>query len=788
MRPFIKVFRDLWLTRGRVAFMVLSLAAGLISMGGVLSMRGVLRREMDRNYMETIPASATIDVGDRGIDNALMQRLRERPDVAVAERRAMRAARWRYPGEQAWGRGLLFIIEDFENQQLALIEPETGSRAPGPNEVLIERSAIGVLGASIGDHIELTTARGAPIDVTIVGVVHEPALAPAITEQAGYFYATGKTFELLGEGPALDEVRVLVADDPLDIHSVETQVEGIATWLATQGAEVHEVKIPPPGEHPHEGPSSVVLLLFGIFSGLTVVLAAILSASLLSITMARQTREVAVMKTLGATSGQIRRNYALMFGIVAVAAIVVSVLPTLGLSRAGASLVGGLLNLDIASYATPPYVFAIQIAVGLALPLLTAAPAIFRASRVSVREAINEHGARIPKPGLERWIGLSGNRVVQAALRNALRVPGRMLLTVGLLAVGGGLFVSALSVADAWDAVTEQVYETRHYDLELRLSGEVDEQALERLRGLDGMKTVEVWGFTPVTLATESGLPLSRTYPDGGHGSFGLSAAPEQTTLIDYALRSGRWLQPGETNGVVLNQMAASRIGADPVGQHIELVVEGRRADWEIVGVVEEVAAPATAYVTAPAFVARTGQELRGLRLSTDGSLRSIERVLSAEGVRIVAAVPLELLYNAMAEHVVVLIQALLGLALLMAAVSVLALSSSMSTSVVERTREIGVLQAIGARPYQVRLMVLIEGLFVTLLSLPLALLLTIPLAWTVGNVVGQLSFELPLPLDLSWQGMAGWSVGVLVVAAMASLAPARTAIRLTVREALTHV
>ena len=63
MRPYVKVLRDLWVARGRTAFMVLALAAGLTSMGMVLVGRSVLRREMTRSYMESVPASATFDVG-----------------------------------------------------------------------------------------------------------------------------------------------------------------------------------------------------------------------------------------------------------------------------------------------------------------------------------------------------------------------------------------------------------------------------------------------------------------------------------------------------------------------------------------------------------------------------------------------------------------------------------------------------------------------------------------------------------------------------------------------------
>jgi putative ABC transport system permease protein len=140
-----------------------------------------------------------------------------------------------------------------------------------------------------------------------------------------------------------------------------------------------------------------------------------------------------------------------------------------------------------------------------------------------------------------------------------------------------------------------------------------------------------------------------------------------------------------------------------------------------------------------------------------------------------------------MAEHVVVLVRILLGLALLMAAVGVLALSSSMSASVVERTRELGVLKAIGARPAQVRRLILTEGLFVTLLSLPLAVLIGAPVAGAVGQVVGRLSFEMPLSLNLSWSAVAIWSAGVLMVSAVASLVPSIAATRRSVQEAISH-
>ncbi|MCB9686428.1 MAG: ABC transporter permease [Alphaproteobacteria bacterium] len=826
-RLMLKVLRDLWATRGRTAFMVVALAAGLTSLGGVLGMRAVVSREMNREYLETVPASATLDVGEDGLSDALLAELRARPEVAAAERRATRQVRWRHPGG-SWGRGLLFVSEDLGDQRLALVRPEAeqgaghelsasdvpsgvsqmpkgsasgggsegskpqrsrrqkqaGATVPGPGEVLVERSAMAVLGASIGDRVELGLG-GRVLPVTIAGVVHEPALAPAITEQAGYFYAGPDTWGALAPGEALDEVRVLVAEAPLDPVAVRTQVGQTAAWLTSRGLTLHEVRIPPPGQHPHQRPSEAILLLFSTFSGLTVALASVLSASLLAITLARQAREVAVTKALGATRAQTGLATASALLLIAAAACALAVLPSIGLARAGVDAVMGLLNLDVASYAVPGHLVLGLLLFGLALPLLTGLPVIARATRIPVLEAMNDHGAR-PQPD-PRWLPRLGDRLTAAAVRNALRVPRRLLLAVTLLAVGGGLFVTARSVRDAWTATTERVLHDRHYDVEIVLAQPVG----SLVDGLDPGWHVETWATAPVSLADPSGLPVSSTWPDGGHGSFTLVGVPDDQRLVRFPLLDGRW--PAASGEVALNQVAAARVGPSPVGRTVEFVVEGRRATWTVVGVVEEVASPAAAYVGLEAFEERTGLLPQTLRLDTGSrsfaqtraTVARLERELDEDGVSVVRVAPIELLYNAMGEHVVVLVQSLTGLSLLMAAVGVLALAATTSANVAERTRELAVLRAVGARPHQVWRLVLVEGWLVTIVSLPLAILVAAPTSALVGRVVGRLAFELPLPLDLSWSAWAAWSVAVLLVSSAASLVPAVGATRGTVREAL---
>jgi putative ABC transport system permease protein len=89
-------------------------------------------------------------------------------------------------------------------------------------------------------------------------------------------------------------------------------------------------------------------------------------------------------------------------------------------------------------------------------------------------------------------------------------------------------------------------------------------------------------------------------------------------------------------------------------------------------------------------------------------------------------------------DHVLLLIVSLVVMAALMAIVGVLGLSSTMSTNVVERTREFGVMQTVGATPRAVRSMVVSEGVFIGALSRMFAIVLALPLS-AVVNVLLRL-------------------------------------------------
>src|SRR5688572_10261053 len=88
----------------------------------------------------------------------------------------------------------------------------------------------------------------------------------------------------------------------------------------------------------------------------------------------------------------------------------------------------------------------------------------------------------------------------------------------------------------------------------------------------------------------------------------------------------------------------------------------------------------------------------------------------------------------------------LLAMALLMGTVGMLGLGSTMSTNVVKRTREIGVMKTIGATPGQIGRLVVAEALLLGAWSWGLAVILSVPLTSVVGRTVGMLSFGVRLP------------------------------------------
>ena len=136
-------------------------------------------------------------------------------------------------------------------------------------------------------------------------------------------------------------------------------------------------------------------------------------------------------------------------------------------------------------------------------------------------------------------------------------------------------------------------------------------------------------------------------------------------------------------------------------------------------------------------------------------------------------------------QHMLMIYVFLLVVAGVLAAVGGLGLMTATSLSVRERRRELGVLRAIGATPGAVAVIVVIEALFIASISWTVALLAAWPFTATVGRIVAGALFRGRFEATLSWAAIAAWLGMVLVLSAIASAAPAMTAARRSVQEAV---
>lgn len=780
MRPrWARVVGDLRAERGRLLLMLVAVAVSLAAIGTVLGGWAILTRDIALNYLGTAPADATLDFED-GVTDERLARARADQAVSAADRREVIAGRVRVGDD--FRPLLLFMPDRFETMQLNTFRPLEGAWPPPTGTVLLERSGLEMAQATMGAALRVKLPNGQPSTVTVSGIVHDPGLAPAWQERTVYAYATRETVAQLGETGTLHELRVQFRSQPRTIVEAEAEASALAERLGG----VHQLRVPPPRQHPHQRQMETILLLLLVFAGLSLVLSSVLVATTLAAILARQVREIGVMKAIGATRTQLAGLYAVMVGSIGAAAVVVasplSMVGAFGLSR----VVSTMLNFELTSRVLPWWVLLVLVAAGVLVPLVFAAIPVRRAVQIPVRAA------------LETW-GVGERIIVRpwfpVALRNLLRRPARLALTVGLLATAGALFMTALAVSRAWERNLEKVRETRHYDVEVRFNAPAPDELAERLqRSVEGVRRIEPWGFEPAALARPGAIDVVRTYPDRGHGSFSVLAPPPSTTLISFPVLQGTWLVPGQRS-VVLNHVAFAQARKPKVGDDVSLSIDGVATTWKLAGVVEEVGSPAVAYLPADVFASSqaTPGRARLWRVVTDGTndleravvIRRLEEALAREAVSVETVIPFAELKTAIGDHVAVLIRALLALAMVLALVGVLGLTSAVGTSVIERSREIAVMKTLGATSSVVRRLIVGEALLSSALSFGVAVLLSLPLTLGIEQLLGMLSFLAPLPFVVSWPSMGLWLALLIIATLAATLLPIRRAVQMTVREAL---
>jgi putative ABC transport system permease protein len=127
------------------------------------------------------------------------------------------------------------------------------------------------------------------------------------------------------------------------------------------------------------------------------------------------------------------------------------------------------------------------------------------------------------------------------------------------------------------------------------------------------------------------------------------------------------------------------------------------------------------------------------------------------------------------------------AMAWVMIAVGGMGLASTMSLAVLERTREIGVLRAIGARHVAIMRMIQAEGIVIVLLAWLVSLPLSAPMSVGLALAFGKVMFDVPVQVLPNARAAFAWLGLVLVGSLLACAWPGMRAMRITTAAALNY-
>ena len=791
LRPrWRKVLRDLRSNKLRTFLVVLSIAVGVFTIGTIMGSQVILSRDLSEAYAASRPANVRFFTTP--FNDSLVETVLRMKEVELAEGRSTPVVRLKV-GPDEWRELQLTAVPDFKNINVSMITSEIGAWPPPERELLIERASLGFTNANVGDTVLIETLDGKQREMRIAGLVHDLNQPPAALLGTPFAYVTFDTLQWLGLPNDYDQLHVAVSAEEYDEEYLKLIANKVQDKIEKGNNTVFNILIREPGKHPMDDLLQPMLLLLGGIGFLALCLSGFLVINIISALLTQQTRQIGVMKAIGAQRHQLIRMYygtVFIFGLLSLAVAVP--LGILG-ARAFTSLIGDFLNVDITSYTVPTDVFMLQILVGLLVPMIAATWPVLAGTRVTVHEAMNSYGlgggfgtSFIDKittqiRGLPRPLMLS--------VRNTFRRQARLLLTLITLTLASAIFVSVFTVRASLLQTLEEALSFWNYDVAIILSRGYRVNYLEReaLR-VPGAVAAESWSITNTRLQRPDGTESDSITMYGPHAN---------SELVKPIIVEGRWLLPEDENAVVLNTDLTRNESGIGVGQDIILKIEGRDTTWRVVGIIRGVGSNPLAFANYPHLARVLGEVGRGGWVlvttaqhdatSQSQISKSLEDHFKNVGIQVNQSFTIARFRGIIETFFNIIVVFLAMTAILLAIVGGLGLMGTMSINVIERTREIGVMRAIGASNGAVLQIFIVEGVFIALISWVFGTMIALPLSKLISDAVGNTLFNTPLTYNFSVSGAMIWLGMVILLAMLASFWPARSASQLSVREVLAY-
>lgn len=784
---FKKAISDLFCAPGRTILVILALAIGLWGVGGILVSYTILTKDLSDNFTRTRPAHAILTSQD--FARLDMATLRVRPGIESAEFRDLSIQRIEvYPND--WITLWLFGIEDFNKPAMTLIYNENGNKVPALGTMLMERDGRLISNLDMGSRARVRAGQRV-LEIPISGISFDPAQAPATQDHFIYAYVDKQTYTGI-TGEAANQRLLLRLNNVKTKKEVQAAVDDLLEYFKPLGVRVTSTNIPKFNEHPHQWQLNTLLFLQGSIGLLAFLMGAVLVSQLMASILAKQVRQIGILKAIGASRRQILNIYLTMVLVLGISAGVIAIPLAVSSGYAFSHFVAGKLNFEILTQHLPVHVYLALIAASLLLPILLSLPAILKGINVSVHDALSDYGIAPDTTGADKektsaaWMP----RGLLLAIRNSLRQKKRLAITVAAMALGVAIFSTGFNVRASLAALLEEVNTSMRHDVQVALKDQVPrERALSVFNAIKGVERIETWNGG-------RGELQSRVVATGG--GVGIVALPHDTDLFRPRITAGRWLQNSPLHEVVMNRQAAELYGNLSVGGDLPLDIGGKTLTVKLVGIIEELEkskiymdkmlydsfANPDHHINSLMFVARDKSYSSVMALK-----KNIEAAIAPSDLNILYVMSQAERVKIIYDHLNIILTVIVFLSLLVLVVSALGMASATGISIMERTREIGVLRAIGATPKWIFQLFVAEGMIVSAASILLGLLLAWPLSQAASIFFGKLMLGegAALRYVFSGEGFVITLLTTLIFGWLASRIPARRAINVPTRDALAY-
>ncbi|MFD7865450.1 ABC transporter permease [Streptomyces sp. NPDC059783] len=573
------------------------------------------------------------------------------------------------------------------------------------------------------------------------------------------------------------------------------------------------------------------------FAGIALFVGVFLIANTFTMLVAQRTKELALMRAVGASRRQVKRSVLLEAAVVGLIASVVGFALGLGLAtalRSAMSLIGG--KIPAGPLVVAPVTVLAAFAVGVVITVLAAWLPARRAAKIPPVAAMNSLHAvatvkslvlrnsigalltlaggaavvggaaqsgsngqlliaggaflaligvivlipllsrpviALVRPALRRLFGVSGKLAAQNAVRN----PRRTGATASALAIGltlvTGISVLGVTLGRAVDNVTTDNIRA-DYMISMASGDALDESALTALEKADGVTAVSPQQALWLTVDGDRGVSASGVTP----------GAVEKVLTVDTVAGSLDALGRGEI--AVSDKTAASH--GWKTGDTVTVTYQDDRKGRLKVGALftdNEFLSP----VLVPRDVVAPHEgrpDIREIWVKTEGGASAaheqalVDALGDNPGMSVMDRQDIRDMFGGGINLAMNIMYGLLAMALIIA---VLGVVNTLAMSVFERQQEIGMLRAIGLDRRRVKRMIRLEAVVISLFGAVVGIGLGLFLGWAIGQTVAK---EIPeYVLVVPWGRIAVFLLLAGLVGVLAALWPARSAAKLNMLTAI---